>query len=123
MRWTGQTPFEILEMKLTPGGFDLSFTLPVDPSTAADPQRYRLQRYYYLYHAAYGSPKIDVRGVPVQSVVISEDGSTISLRIDSLEEGYIYELHPRRLQSTTGERLATRFAAYTLNRLYPGRED
>ncbi len=123
VRWTGQTPFEILEMKLTPGGFDLSFTLPVDPSTAADPQRYRLQRYYYLYHAAYGSPKIDVRGVPVQSVVISEDGSTISLRIDSLEEGYIYELHLRRLQSTTGERLATRFAAYTLNRLYPGRED
>ena len=118
VRWSGRTPFEILEMKLTPQGFDLTLTMPVDPAFAADPEMYRLQRYYYRYHAEYGSPKTDVRGVPVQSVTISEEGRLISLRIESLEEGLIYELHPQGLRSATGERLATRFVAYTLNKLY-----
>src|SRR5207249_9157811 len=33
--YTGVVPFEIHAMKLTRGGFDLNFTKPVDPATAA----------------------------------------------------------------------------------------
>jgi hypothetical protein len=41
--WSGKTPFEIREMKLRPDGFDLTFTEPVDPATAAKPENYTLE--------------------------------------------------------------------------------
>ena len=42
--WTGQVPFEILEMRAQPDGFELVFTEPVDPTTAGNVQSYALLR-------------------------------------------------------------------------------
>ena len=41
--WTGETPFEILEMRIKPDGFELEFTQPVDPKTATEVASYGLK--------------------------------------------------------------------------------
>ena len=46
-------------MRAKPDGFELTFTEPVDPATAADPKSYKLSTYTYIYQAAYGSPEVD----------------------------------------------------------------
>jgi len=115
--WTGRVPMDILKMRLTKTGFQLTFTKPVDPTTAADPAAYSVTHYYYLYHGQYGSPKTEVRSVNVRKVVISEDGLQAALELEGLVAGRIYELRPNGIHAADGEVLVTRVAAYTLNRL------
>ncbi len=115
--WQGREPFDILSMRLTRAGFRLRFTKPADPETAADPARYSMTRYYYRYHAAYGSPKTEVTPVAVKSVALADDGLAVWLEVEDLREGWLYDLRPVSIRSREGEPLAASMAAYTLNRL------
>ncbi len=116
--WTGTTPMDIREMRLTTEGFDLVFTKAVDPKTAADPSSYSMIHYYYRYHADYGSPKTDVTPVPIEKVSISRDGHRVSLHLSSMVAGRVYELRPGKgIRSRDGDLIVTQLAAYTLNRL------
>jgi hypothetical protein len=115
--FTGKVPMDILRMRLTRTGFDLAFTKPVDPATAADPAAWSFNHYYYLYHAVYGSPKTDVTPVKVAGVSISPDRLRASLTLEKLVPGRVYELRPGRVRAADGSPLVTRLAAYTLNRL------
>ena len=117
--WTGRTPMDIQEMRLTESGFDLVFTKPVDPATAALAADYSLFHYYYRYHGEYGSPKTEVTPVRIERVSVSEDGRRAWLRLsDPVLTGRVYELHPgQRIRSQDGEPLVTKLAAYTVNRL------
>jgi glucose/arabinose dehydrogenase len=115
--WTGRVPMDILRMQLTRTGFRLTFTKPVDPATAANPSAYSFTHYYYFYHGQYGSPKAEVTSVAVRKVAISQDGLQATLELDGLIPGRVYELQPSGIQAADGEPLATRIAAYSLNRL------
>ena len=116
--WTGTTPMDIREIRLTKKGFDLVFTKAVDPRTAADPSDYSMTHYYYRYHADYGSPKTDVTPVPIEKVSVSRDAHRVSLHLNALVAGRVYELRPGKgIRSKAGEPIVTRLAAYTLNRL------
>lgn len=42
VRYTGKTPFEILTMQAKPDGFALTFTHPIDETTAANPASYSM---------------------------------------------------------------------------------
>jgi hypothetical protein len=115
--WTGKTPLDILRMRLTKTGFELTFTRPVDPQTAASPEAYSLSHYYYRYHGQYGSPKTDITPVKVTAVSLSPDGLRASLEVEQLLARRIYELRPGQIRGEDGSPLITRLAAYTLNRL------
>ena len=115
--WTGRVPMDILHMRLTKKGFELTFTKPVDRETARQASAYSMTNYYYLYHARYGSPKTEVTPAKVTGVTLSEDGLRATLELEKLEPGRVYELRPSGLRSAGGEPLVTRLAAYTLNRL------
>ena len=115
--WQGEVPFDILTMRLTASGFDLTFTKPADRAAASNPANYSLARYYYLYHSFYGSPKTDITPVEVSAVTLSEDGRRASLLVEDLKEGWLYDLRPSSIYSRDGEPLAARMAAYTLNRV------
>ena len=43
VKWTGKTPFEILTMEAEPDGFTLTFTEPVDETTAVNPASYSME--------------------------------------------------------------------------------
>lgn len=115
--WQGREPFDIRNMRLTPDGFDLTFTKPADIDSTADPANYSMTRYFYLYHRSYGSPKTEITPVAVSGVSVSDDGLRVSLRVEDLREGWLYDLRPGSIRSRDGEPLVTRIAAYTLNRL------
>ncbi len=115
--WTGRVPMDILSMKLTKNGFDLTFTKPVDPKTASSPAAYSMTHYYYLYHSTYGSPKTDETAVKVERVELSPDGLQARLTLADLIPERVYDLRPSGIRASDGEPLATTMAAYTLNRL------
>ncbi len=115
--YQGQPPFDIRSMLLTKDGFELAFTMPVDVESASDAERYSMTRYYYRYHATYGSPKTEITPVRVQSATVSDDGMWVALAIEDLREGWLYDLRPSGISSADGVVLSTGMVAYTLNRL------
>jgi glucose/arabinose dehydrogenase len=115
--WTGKTAMDILHMRIGHNSFELSFTKPIDNATARDPAAWSFSRYHYLYHSQYGSPKTDVESVKVTAVDVAEGGMRVTLHVDPLTPGRVYELRPTGIKAADGEPLATRLAAYTVNQI------
>lgn len=115
--WTGKVPLEVLGMKLTKTGFDLTFTKPLDPETASKQATYKLKRYYYEYHAAYGSKQYDLAEVVASAVKLSPDGKTVSLELPELKAWRVYELQLDDLKAADGTSIVNPLVCYTLNHL------
>ena len=113
--FTGETPFDLLRLRRAPGGFEATFTRAVDPETAGKTSAWTLRRYRYLYHAKYGSPKVDEAPVKLSAAEVAEDGLSIRLRTETLRAGFVYELRPRAVLARDGTALLTRLAAYTVH--------
>jgi hypothetical protein len=113
--WTGETPFEVQEMRAKPDGFELTFTEPVDASTASSPSSYAMETYTYIYQATYGSPEVDRTTPTLKSATVGKDGLSVRLVVDGLEPGHVHELHLPGVRSAKGEPLLHDAAYYTLN--------
>ena len=116
VRWTGETPFEILKMEATPEGFRFTFTQKVDTRSALAPASYNANGYTFLYHSKYGSPEMDTQPVTVQPLEVSQNGLSVTLKGDGLREGYVHDFHLPGLRSAEGKPLLHSDACYTLNR-------
>ena len=115
--WTGKTPFEIQEMRAIPDGFELRFTLPVDPASATNVESYQLTSYTYLYHSSYGSDEVQVKTPRVVSARLSQDRLRVRLTIEGLRELFVHELDASGVRSENGKPLLHPDAYYTLNRI------
>ena len=113
--WTGQTPFEIHEMRAKSDGFELTFTQPVDPVAAAATASYSLETYTYIYQSSYGSPEVDKTTPTIKSIVVAKDGRSARLLVDGLQEGHVHELHLPGVRSAKGDPLLHPAAYYTMN--------
>ncbi|MBN8823600.1 MULTISPECIES: hypothetical protein [unclassified Spirosoma] len=109
-------PLDIMSMQLTPTGFTLTFTQPLDEASARAVAAYHFRSYYYEYHQAYGSPQMDVKSVPVTAVSLSGDHKTVSLTLAELTPGRIYELTLGDLKAGQ-KKLMNHLICYTLNKL------
>jgi hypothetical protein len=115
--WKGNVPFELEKMELTPSGFDLTFTQPVDAGAAAAPGAYSLKHYYYKYDKVYFAPIEGMGDDEVSGVKISADARIVSIQLPGLITNRIYQLNLTGLKSKSGEELLHSSAYYTLNRL------
>ena len=115
--WTGKTPFEVLTMRVTPSGFELRFTAPVDPVTAASADSYTLETFTHHYHEEYGSPELEQAAQTITSATVSDDGLSVRLVVDHLVLGQVHELHLPGLRDRAGDPLLHDAAYYTLNRI------
>jgi azurin len=121
LAWTGKMPFEIKEVVARPDGFVLTFTQPVDPTIAANPNSYRVAGFTYLYHKAYGSAPVNRMACPVRKVVLAPDLLSVRLAVTCLREGYVHEIKATPLRAARGEEgLLHPVSYYTLNRLPDG---
>jgi glucose/arabinose dehydrogenase len=120
IRWNGEIPLDILTLHLTATGFEFTFTKPVDPATAGRSEAYSGRRYYYLYHADYGSPRVDVHDLSVSRPLISADGRKVRIDIAGLRAGYIYEFNLKGIRAADGSALLNPLIGYTANRLQDG---
>jgi len=113
--WTGKVPFEILEMRAKPNGFELVFTEEVDPATAGNTESYKLQTYTYIFQSSYGSPEVDHTYPEITSAKVSDDKKSVMLTIDGLQEGHVHELISEGVRNAAGLPLLHKEAYYTLN--------
>ena len=103
-------------MRVAPGGFDLEFTKPVDPTSAGRVGSYELTSFTYHRHAKYGSPEVDHKRHVITSAQVGADGRSVRLAVDGLRTGHVHELRLTGVRSSDGEPLLHDEAYYTLNR-------
>ncbi|MBT3481518.1 MAG: hypothetical protein HN457_08825 [Opitutales bacterium] len=117
VRWNGETPFEIKEMRAKPDGFELVFTQPVDPTKASNVGSYRMNNYTYLYSGAYGSDELDKSENSITEATVSTDRMSVYLKVNNLKAHYVHELHAEGVLNREGMPLLHPEAYYTLNRI------
>jgi hypothetical protein len=117
LEWSGKMPFEIQQVNVTPTGFKLTMTKPVDKQIAANPQVYQLTTFTHPYHGAYGGPEIDKTTPVVKSVQVSADGLVVTLQLAEMLRGHVYTFDLAQLRDHQQTALLHRHAYYTLNEI------
>ncbi|MGV9239094.1 family 16 glycoside hydrolase, partial [Streptomyces nigra] len=119
----GGNTFDVKEMRAVPGGFDLEYTQPLSQDTVDKlASRYQAEQWRYTPTSDYGGPKIAEERLGVRSATLAKDGRTVLLRLDGLKPGRVVHVRsPRPFASTSGEKLWSTEAWYTLNAL-PGKQ-
>jgi glucose/arabinose dehydrogenase len=115
--WTGKVPLDVKEMHLTKTGFDLTFTQPLETASASNPESFTVQRYYYEYHAAYGSKQFELEKITPKAVTVSEDRTRVTLEFEPLTAWRIYQFDLKALKAEDGTAIANPLVVYTLNHL------
>jgi hypothetical protein len=116
--FNGKTPFEVKGMSLLKDGFKLTFTKPVKKDVASKTDNYKFKRYWYKSGHAYGSGQNDMTDIKVKSAVVSEDGLSVTLKMDGLEERRIFEMNlVGDFKSDKDEKVGQDKICYTLNKL------
>ncbi|MEM9364912.1 MAG: hypothetical protein AAGD07_02875 [Planctomycetota bacterium] len=119
IKWTGEVPFEIKEMRAKPDGFELTTTRPV-AAVSATPDAFQLDSYTYRYHKDYGSDRFEVKELPIVGVKVSDDGRRVRLRVDGLRKHFVHALTASGLRDEAGHPLLHDRAYYTLNAIPSG---
>lgn len=112
-------PFDPKSIHITPEGFRITFTHPIDSNTCADVENIKVQSFYYDYGFRYGSPKRDITNLTVASVSPGTDGSsiTITLAPDSMKVAKVYQIDLNNMNSRAGLPLIHQSLFYTANQL------
>lgn len=96
VRYTGKKANLPVDLKARPGQLDLTFSDPLDKRTAGDVDSYVIRHWNYRWTGNYGSEHYSIADpkqkakkgaeeeVEVQSASVSEDGRTVTLKIDNL---------------------------------------
>lgn len=114
--YTGTEPFEVHHINLTKDGFSLTFTKPVDPDSLGK-KPVSVSSFTYVYNSNYGGPEIDTRAETVGAATLSRDGKTLTVPVESLRKGRVYEFRIDGPKNRDGEGLLHPEAYYTLNYL------
>jgi hypothetical protein len=99
VRYTGRPVYMPRELHVTKSGIYITFTQPLDRSSAESVSNYSLARWNYRWSAAYGSDLFKRNGekgkeqVPIQSARLEEDGRTVFLGVPDMTE--IMQMHTK----------------------------
>jgi len=115
--WTGKVPPELSTIKLTPKGFSMSFTAPMEKKSSSDPANYSAKVYSYKYHQSYGSPQVNKETRQPSKVTVSGDGKEILLEFDEMTARRVYEFNLGRLLTTEGKPLTNTLIVYHAHNL------
>lgn len=111
IRWNGNVPHEIHCIRAQKDGFSITMTQPIR-AASLDSLKSSVVSWSYLYHAAYGSPKVDARDIPIISRSLSADGKTIKLVLGELRENAIHQIDVQGLVSMDGSAVLNPLATY-----------
>lgn len=113
--WDGTVPFELQNINLTKKGFKLSFTQPIDDHSAIL-SSFTVKQWHYLYHANYGSPKIDEKALTIEKIITSPDKKQVEVIFD-LTADKVVEIEFAGIRDQKGKKSSTTKVYYTLNNL------
>ena len=117
VRWTGKTPFEMHEMHAKPDGFTISFTEPIDATSAEKLESYKTAAWTYIYQSGYGSPEVDKATPKIDKVSVSPDKKTIHLKVSGRVRGHVHHFNLAGVKSAKGDSLWHPDVYYTLNEI------
>lgn len=117
--WTGEIPFEMKHLRAQSDGFEITFTLPIDPETAKKPESWEVNSFTYKYHKEYGSPAINTETLPIRGVLVSDDSLRVRIVLDRklMKAGYIHEVKALGIRSVEGLSVLHPTGYYTLNEI------
>jgi hypothetical protein len=113
--WSGKMPFEIKQITITPDGFNIAFTKPVDSATGGAAASYRLSTFTHPYQASYGGPEIEQTTPVVRSVRLADDRMSARIVVNTMIRGHVYDFDLGAVRSGDHEELLHRKAYYTVN--------
>lgn len=113
--WNGETPFELLDMKLTKGGFKLTFTEPLNDKTVLA-NHFNVHEYNYKYTNRYGSDKHNKKDLKVTSVTLSKDKKSAEIKLD-LTADKVVVVDFSKLRNSNKDKPSVTTVYYTLNQL------
>jgi mono/diheme cytochrome c family protein len=114
----GPLPNGIREVRASRDGLDIEFVHAVDPVAAMKPDAYTISGYTRVWQGEYATPDSGRHTVSVQSATVSGDRRTVSLKLDGLKTGHVYDIAVGPVAGET--RLWPHTAAFTLHK-QPGR--
>lgn len=117
VRWTGKTPFEMHEMHAKPDGFVITFTEPIDASSAKKIDSYKAAAWTYIYQKGYGSPEVDKVTPVIDKVTVAPDKKSIHLKVSGLTRGHVHHFNLNGVKSSSGKTLWHPDVYYTLNEI------
>jgi len=117
LRYRGEMPPGIERIRGRKHGFEIRFTTPVDPALAADPASYSIVSYRRISTPAYGGEDVDRRVEKIARIDVQKDNLGVTLTLDELRAGFVYEFHVRNIGG--GETLFPAEAYYTLRHRMP----
>jgi glucose/arabinose dehydrogenase len=120
VRWTGEVPFEIERVHLVEGGFEVSFTKPLEMVKPMLPGTARVQQYDYDYWWEYGSPVRHVVERRIASTAMSADRKALILKVEDLAPAMMASIEFFGLKDANGAPLLHPEVHYTVNQLAVG---
>ena len=92
VRYTGKAVHMPIAYSVKKNGVSLTFSEPLDPSTAMNKDNYSIEEWNYLWTANYGSPEVHVDdpkknghdAMEISAAKISADGKTVFLEIPTV---------------------------------------
>jgi len=117
VRWTGETPFEMHEMKAQPDGFTISFTEPIDAASAKKLTSYKTAAWTYIYQKSYGSPEVDKATPKIEKITVASDKKSIHLKVSGRVRGHVHHFKLSGIKSAKGAKLWHPDVYYTLNEI------
>ena len=111
----------------TKRGLYITFTSPLDPATAGDPDNYSIRQWNYRWTRNYGSPEMSVANprrqghdkVGITAAGLSADRKTVFLKVPGIRT--VMQMKIRyRIKAADGTALSQRIYN-TINRLGPER--
>jgi len=120
--WNGKMPFEMLTVKAMPDGFEVEFTLPIDPkSIETIANSITASSFIYKHHPVYGSPPINQEDLKIKGVKLSADGKKLRIGIEGLRKYYVHQLNLDDIRAAgTYYSLIHPTVYYTLNNIPEG---
>lgn len=119
--WNGKLPFEMMAVRAMPDGFELEFTMPIDPASAEKLDSYEINSFLYKHFPVYGSPPVNRETLKIKGVQVSADRKKVRLVVDGLRPYYVHELNVEGIRSAENSwSLVHPTAYYTLNAIPSG---
>ena len=110
----GDEPFDITAFKITPQGFEITFTCELEKDLAAKDLKFK--SFMYQSKWTYGSPQENMTDNKVQSVK-HLSAKTVEVTLDRFKPGRVYQLDLEELKSKDGDEIQNRLFYYTANQL------
>ncbi|HJS07474.1 MAG TPA: DUF6797 domain-containing protein, partial [Pirellulales bacterium] len=102
IRYTGRTMHLPVGLRAMQGKIEITYTDPLDPMIASNPENYSLKTWSLKRTAEYGSKHYGEKPLDVESATVSADGRTVTLGVPGLQPTWGMEM-VCRLQTSDGK--------------------